>query len=417
VTADFRPQKIFIGDKEIVAQKRILFLFRTYNDIDHIAPVAWKTMMSGWPTFLFFVDKNFIDDYRIQFLLKQGAVQLSIPFLDNFLRKSEKWRKAFFVRRLLKWILSFLLGTYLLRKHEIEIIVIEWTGHLGRGLSELFLRPARFLKLPLFSIPHGYFLWKNPNFNQVVEAGLKASGKFPDFSDRNWFKSYVVQSEEHKAMNVQSGMDPSKIRVLGSARFCSEWTEINDRLMLCVCPKMENDQRFRVLFFLPHWDYQVERKSCISLLKKIIEEPGLFLVIKAHTRGTGALSHDEQENLRKTGDVSFARDDQHSPALIRDADLVVNFGSSIGFDALRRGTPVINPRYLHRNKTFFDDSGAVFDTFDEAETLKMISGIKARKTEAKDPEEIAKFLRRRVDNGVNGDDVLASYLELFAEEQ
>jgi len=400
-----------------VGSKRIVFLFRTYNDIDHIAPVAWKATISGWPTFLFFVDKNFIDDYRIQFLFKQGAVQLSIPFLDNFLRKSEKWRKAFFVRRLLKWILSFLLGTYLLRKHEIEIIVIEWTGHLGRGLSELFLRPARFLKLPLFSIPHGYFLWKNPNFNQVVEAGLKASGKFPDFSDRNWFKSYVVQSEEHKAMNVQSGMDPSKIRVLGSARFCSEWTEINDRLMLCVCPKMENDQRFRVLFFLPHWDYQVERKSCISLLKKIIEEPGLFLVIKAHTRGTGALSHDEQENLRKTGDVSFARDDQHSPALIRDADLVVNFGSSIGFDALRRGTPVINPRYLHRNKTFFDDSGAVFDTFDEAETLKMISGIKARKTEAKDPEEIAKFLRRRVDNGVNGDDVLASYLELFAEEQ
>jgi len=399
-----------------VGSKRIVFLFRTYNDIDHIAPVAWKATISGWPTFFFFVDKNFIDDHRIQFLLEQGAVQLSIPFLDNFLRKIEKWRKAVFLRRLLKWTLSFLLGTFLLRKHDIQIIVIEWTGHLGRGLSELFLRPARFLKLPVFSIPHGYFLWRNQNFNQVVEAGLKARGKFPDFSNRSWFKTYVVQSEEHKAMNVQSGMDPSKIRILGSARFCSEWTEINDKLMLRVCPKTENDQRFRVLFFLPHWDYQVERESCISLLKKIKEEPGLFLVIKAHTRGTGALSHDEQENLRKTGDVSFAHGDQHSPALIRDADLVVNFGSSIGFDALRRGTPVINPRYLHRNKTFFDDSGAVFDTFDEAETLKMISLIKARKTEARDPEEIAKFLRRRVDNGGNGDDVLASYLELFAGE-
>jgi len=400
-----------------VGSKRIVFLFRTYNDIDHIAPVAWKATISGWPTFFFFVDKNFIDDHRIQFLLEQGAVQLSIPFLDNFLRKIEKWRKAVFLRRLLKWTLSFLLGTFLLRKHDIQIIVIEWTGHLGRGLSELFLRPARFLKLPVFSIPHGYFLWRNPNFNQVVEAGLKACGKFPDFSNRSWFKTYVVQSEEHKAMNVQSGMDPSKIRILGSARFCSEWTEINDKLMLRVCPKTDNDQRFRVLFFLPHWDYQVERESCISLLKKIIEEPGLFLVIKAHTRGTGALSHEEQENLCKAGDVSFAREDQHSPALIRDTDLVVNFGSSIGFDALRLGIPVINPCYLHRNKTFFDDSGAVFDTFDEAETLKMISLIKARKTEAKDPEEIAKFLRHRVDNGGNGDDVLASYLELFADKQ
>jgi len=399
-----------------VGPKRIVFLFRTYNDIDHIAPVAWKAAISGWPTFLFFVDKNFIDDYRIQFLLGQGAVQLSIPFLDNFLRKSEKWRKAFFVRRSLKWVLSFLFGTYLLRKHDIEIIVIEWTGHLGRGLSELILRPARSLMLPVFSIPHGYSLWRNLNFNQVVEAGLKADGKFPDFSNRNWLKSYVVQSEEHKAMNVRSGMDPSRIKILGSARFCSEWTEINDRLMLRVCPKMEDDQRFLVLFFLPHWDYQVERASCISLLKKIIEEPELFLVIKAHTRGTGALSGDEQENLRKTGNVRLAREDQHSPALIRDADLVVNFGSSIGFDALRRGIPVINPRYLHRNKTFFDDSDAVFDTFDEAETLNMISAIRSGTVEARDPEEIAKFLRRRVDNGGNGDDVLASYLELFAGE-
>ena len=59
----------------------------------------------------------------------------------------------------------------------------------------------------------------------------------------------------------------------------------------------------------------------------------------------------------------------------------------------------------------------MFDTFDEAETLKMISAIKAGPIAARDPEEIAKFLRRRVDNGGNGDDVLASYLELFAGEQ
>ena len=103
----------------------------------------------------------------------------------------------------------------------------------------------------------------------------------------------------------------------------------------------------------------------------------------------------------------------------RESSSLKIFGnaSSIGFDALRRGISVINPRYLHRNKTFFDDSGAVFDTFDEAETLEMISAIKVGQIAARDQEEIAKFLRRRVDNGGNGHDVLASYLELFAGEQ
>jgi hypothetical protein len=398
-----------------VAQKRIFFLFRTYNDIDHIAPVAWKTAVLGWPTFFAFVDKDFSSDYRVRFLLEQGAVKLSIPLLESFRGPSKTSGNASFCGRLIKWILSYLLGTYLLRKHGIEVVVTEWTGYFGRGLSELFLRPARLFKLSVFSIPHGYFLWRNSNFNQIVDAVI-ASGTFPDFSNRNWFNSYVVQSEEHRAMNARYGMDPAKIKILGSARFCSEWVEINDKLMLRACPIMEDNQRFVVLFFLPHWDYQVERESCISLLQRIIDDPNLFLVIKAHTRGTGALSHEEQENLCEIGDVKFAREDQHSPALIRDADLVINFGSSIGFDALRRGTPVINPRYLHRNRTFFDDSGTVFDTFDETETLKMISAIKSREVEAKDPKEVEKFLRARVDNGGSGGHVLASYLELLASE-
>ena len=399
-----------------MVQKRIIFLFRTYNDIDHIVPVAWKAAVLGWPTYFAFVDKDFSSDYRIQFLLEQGAVRLSIPFLESFRGRSKASGNVSFCGRLNKRILSYLLGTYLLRKHGIEVVVTEWTGYFGRGLSELFLRPARLFKLPVFSIPHGYFLWRNLNFNQVVEAGLKANQRFPDFSNRSWFNSYVVQSEEHRAMNTRHGMDPAKVKILGSARFCSEWVEINEKLMLHACPIMEDDQRFVVLFFLPHWDYQVERERCISLLQRIIDNSSLFLVIKAHTRGTGALSHEERENLSEIGDVKFAPEDQHSPALIRDADLVVNFGSSIGFDALRRGTPVINPRYLHRNKTFFDDSGTVFDTFDEIETLKMILAIKSREVEAKDPKEVGNFLRARVDNGGNGDDVLASYLELFASE-
>ena len=397
-----------------VRPKRVAFLFRTYNDIDHISPVAWKAVVSGWPTFFFFVDKNFLNDYRIQLLLEAGAVKLSIPLMDNLLRQSDNRGNVSFYGRVMKWILSYLLGTFLLQKHNIEVIVTEWTGHIGRGLSELILRPARFLKLPVFSIPHGYFLWRNPDFNKVVEAGLKESGKFPDFSNRNWFKNYVVQSEEHKAMNVRYGMDPAKIKVLGSARFCSEWTEINDRRMLRVCPITEGDQRFVVLFFLPHWDYQVERESCISLLQSIIDDPEMFLVIKAHTRGTGALSHEEQESLRKTGDVTFAREDQHSPALIRDSDLVVNFGSSIGFDALRRGIPVINPHYLHRNKTFFDSSGVTFDTVSESETLNAIKALQKRTIAVKESKEIEQFLRGRVNNGGSGGDVLASYLELFA---
>ncbi len=56
--------------------KRVLFLLRTYNDIDHITPVIWKTVTSGWPTFFLFVDKDYSEDYRIRFLEAHGAEKI-----------------------------------------------------------------------------------------------------------------------------------------------------------------------------------------------------------------------------------------------------------------------------------------------------------------------------------------------------
>jgi len=395
-------------------KKRVLFLFRTYNDIDHITPIAWKARAQGWPTFFFFVDQDYSSDYRIQFLMSRGAVRVKTPFpgLAQLFLDAKESRNLF--RRLTRSMVSFLFGGYLLLWYRIELVVTEWTGHFGRGLSELILRPAKLLRRRVVSVPHGYFLWRNSNFNQHIEKILGETGRFPDFSDRNWFGGYIVQSQEHKSENERYGMESSKITVLGSARFCSEWTSINDNLVPKIRPVERGESKFIVVFFLPHWDYQVEREKCVGLLRKLLEIDDLFLVIKAHTRGTGALSSEEKNELNKIGTLKFAEDDEHSSGLIRGADLVINFGSSIAFEALIHEIPVVNPRYLHRNGTFFDDSGATFDTFNESDTLRVISGILSRELPLKESDKISEFLRFRIDNGGKKEDVLPSYLKFFA---
>ena len=73
--------------------------------------------------------------------------------------------------------------------------------------------------------------------------------------------------------------------------------------------------------------------------------------------------------------VVFADDDIHSPFLIRTSEIVINFGSSIGFEALRQKKLVINPTYLHDNRTFFDGSKAVYDVANEAGVVKFCSCI------------------------------------------
>jgi hypothetical protein len=41
------------------------------------------------------------------------------------------------------------------------------------------------------------------------------------------------------------------------------------------------------------------------------------------------------------------------------------------------GKPVINPSYLHKNKTVFDNSGAVYDANSNDETLEIIRKMKS----------------------------------------
>jgi hypothetical protein len=396
--------------------KRILFLLRTYNDIDHIAPIIWKATSYDWPTYFVFIDKDYSDDYRIRYAAKRGAVKLDSKLIDWYYSAIRERMGHKLIRKLVDRLVAYSSGLMFLQKHRIQVVATEWTGHFGRGRSEYFLRPARLLNIPVFSLPHGYFLWRNSNFNKTIETQLDTTGEFPDFSNRNWFYRYVVQSIEHKDENIKYRMDPKKIVVLGSARFCLEWSRINGQLLA-------RDQEplrpinYSALFFLPHWDYQVFREKCIGLLFKIIQQEGMFLYVKAHTRGSGALTQEEADRLRNCGDVSFPGEEEHSALLVKQADIVINFGSSIAFEALRQGKPVINPCYLHGNSTFFDGSGAVFDTTSEAQTLELIQGIRSGTIEKKENQVIEKFLQERVDGGEEGCDVLQSYLNLFLQDK
>ena len=55
---------------------KVLFLLRAYNDIDHIAPIIWKSVAAGWRVFFVFVDSDYSEDYRIKFVSAQGARQI-----------------------------------------------------------------------------------------------------------------------------------------------------------------------------------------------------------------------------------------------------------------------------------------------------------------------------------------------------
>mgnify|MGYP005641173533 CR=1 FL=1 len=386
-----------MGDQRL-KKGRVLFLIRVYNDLDHIVPIIWKmSALDAQPKFLF-VGERFEDDYRINFIKKCGAVELNSPrfaFYAKFRPKSGFRR----LTRLSDLFFELLVGRRLIQEKQISCVVTEWGGPEGKGMAPCILRPARALGIPVISVPHGYHTWVNNDFNDATSSSINATGDLPQMADRNRFSAYVVQSNNIKRYCVESGIDQSKIQVLGSARFCKEWSEIN----LQLCGKHNNfvnyENGISILFFLSHWVYNVDRKRCVNLLETIAQKENVNLVIKGHTRGrvTGGLSEDEEKRLDKYPSIKYADERLHSPFLVKQADVVIVFGSSICFEALQQRVPVCKPNFLSRNITIFDNSGLVFEANTEEEVIRFVTSEELRRSAMPTEEVLENFFKEHIE--------------------
>ena len=115
--------------------------------------------------------------------------------------------------------------------------------------------------------------------------------------------------------------------------------------------------------------------ATIDLIKEIARMDNVLLAIKGHTRGD-VVSASNYTYLAKLKNVD---PDVKAPSssLIAWSDLVINFGSSIGLEAIASKIHVINPSFLHKNKTVFDQSGAVYDALSIFEVIKLIDRVRS----------------------------------------
>ena len=63
---------------------KVLFLLRSYNDIDHITPIIWKCSQSGSVCYFMFVDSEPKNDYRINFIKKNGAINIQSKIINFY---------------------------------------------------------------------------------------------------------------------------------------------------------------------------------------------------------------------------------------------------------------------------------------------------------------------------------------------
>ena len=395
-------------------RKNVLFLLRSYKDLDHIAPIVWKMSSASIPTFYMFVDEEFREDYRVKYFSKSGAREIHSSLLDQYynnLRKTLRWPVLI---KLFDCVFSRLLGSRFLIENRIGVVVAEWGGPDGKGKMPFVLRPARRLGIPTVAVPHGYHTWYNNDFNVATAMAIKKTRMLPQLTNRNLYTNYIVQSENIKRYCIESGIKKEKLYVLGSTRFCKEWSIINRNLCMQNHSQKRDLRRPVVVFFLNHWTYNVDREKCINLIKKLSEEK-IELIIKGHTRGvtSGTLTCAEEALLEKRGTVSFAGPEAHSPALVGLADVVIVYGSSICFEALRQRKQVCRPLYLCRNNTIFEGSGLVYEARSDEEVTAYVRNYEIEKKNSIDETLLVEFFDIHVENKNRGEGVLQEYVNLI----
>lgn len=413
---------------------RPLFVLRTYNDIDHIAPVIWKFLQEGSkPIIIFNSSYNFHLDKRIQFLQKNNNVKI-VKMVDRVyeervihLGSNKKpglidWFKSkiynqfrkpeLFVGKIYRSLYFDCTKEYnFLKDHNISLIIFEWGNPEMKGeVFERIFTAAKGLGIPVCSLPHGLNIYLNSDIHENYIKKIK-KGVLPNFKPWNKYDNIIVQSHFHAEHMKRFGIEASKLHVWGSTRFSPEWQKVNYGMYDKFISKKNSKNRIKLVFMLPHWIYNVKKNETIDLVYEISKLKNIHLVIKDHTRGdTGEFPIHERNILNNMENVEFEKD-ASSTSLIKWCDLVINFGSSIGLEAIYQKKNVIYPKYLHTNKTIHDITKTTHNADCSEDVFRYISDFSENKLTKISEDEIKYLFKGVVYGSKEPHDILSNYYE------
>ena len=132
-------------------KKHTIFCFKSFNDIDHITPLFWFALSQNESVIILWFGEKPIEEFPILYKIieKNNIKYYSI-------------NKGLLIKKMILW--NFFACVIFLIKNNVKRIIIDWFTPNIREIRQLFLA-SKTLGLKCFVLPHGYFIYKNDNFN------------------------------------------------------------------------------------------------------------------------------------------------------------------------------------------------------------------------------------------------------------
>lgn len=390
-----------------------LFVFRSYPDIDHMLPLAWKLVEHGHDVHaIMSPGYDPAGDHRLRFAGGYPSFHLhevAPPGKRGLLaRLRGYWRSS------LPHALTFVL------RQRVEVVAVEWGYGLPSGYDRLpspagiaavlrslagslrhhgepfqvrtnYVVAARLLGRKSICLPHGLSI-KLDAVTRTADVGREI-----DWSDRNRFSTYVMNTDHHRRWFLdQAGGDPEVVQNWGSLRWSPEWFELNRRLAPELSWPVEREGVARVVFMVPKWGNRIHVDEAVDLVKRLQELDFVSLAVKGHPRPQPGV-----DPLRADPDVAWDRildlSKQDSVSIIRAADAVIDIGSSIGIETVMQRRALINPTYVHELTTLFDDiQGSCVVAENADEVVEALRGCAEGQPPLAGEEAFSELMRRAV---------------------
>jgi len=343
---------------------KAIFFLRHNNDIDHITPVIYKWVNTkNIPTDVYIMTRReILQDYRIQFLKQQKNIRIiylndlfktiSKPYIFNYIyfkystQLDGMFYKYCFLRKIARKTINKM-AKKIFQGMENGVVVFDWTTIF---FVREMVQKAKDKGFKTISLPHGEW----PYFNYLMQIN-DFNYDFLDSYEPSKIFDYVVVPNKSCAFIYEKHIKKDRLKILGSPRYCDEWTKTIGKII----PKYENpkgDEKLKIVFFLRNIGYPIFWEEVVRSIKLILQFPNVYLIVKHHPRNTKARKITKKligfypEIKNKIGkNLEFIYGEEHSGALVRWSDLIIDVGTSAAWEAVKLRKPVLMPEYLHAN--------------------------------------------------------------------
>jgi len=425
----------------------ILFFIRSFNDIDHLAPIVYRLAKEEETVRMLCQDPeyNITNDFRLKHLTSQ------------FNNVTVQYVYEAYVPTTLHRFLVFIFG-HGMHGHSLKSII-----------SPLFLLRLKSFFQRLLGIAFRKCVWERTNWNEflcerlygedwalqclkrlqatvvvfdyvisekqfVTNSFLKAAGRLgipsigvapgvPIFAQDYFPEDELFAKEAQTSFNynavphkgvaefrIKHGVDADSIQVLGSPRFCSEWQMVLEKIVPPSTMSFSHTiEKLKVVYMERGADLHgkfrqviedtISRLSCLDFM---------HLIIKPHPRNNCF-------HMKKSGSLTVVTQ-ENSLNLINWTDVVIGTNTSILIDVLIRSKVLLYPKYFHADRMIFDEMEACvrLDSYDELETT--LRHLHADRNTVPYPKEnVTRLIDYLVYGGIPGRDVLGDYTRFLKQ--